>query len=165
MALSRKGGRLRDAGLRFSLGFVGRIVLLVPKSPLRKAQGYAQLHPSIVVFNDLKEQEVLHDRRLVYQRLQENGVPVPTYTVYNAEEAATTTVEESEDYLEINGVRKHVISYLGDFLGYVYRWIDIEIVLSLYRAVQCVIQDETKLDYIWVWVYAEGIWVIRNGRV
>ena len=73
--------------------------------PLRKAQGYAQLHPSIVVFNDLKEQEVLHDRRLVYQRLQENGVPVPTYTVYNAEEAATTTVEESEDYLEINGVR------------------------------------------------------------
>ena len=73
--------------------------------PLHKAQGYAQLHPSIVVFNDLKEQEVLHDRRLVYQRLQENGVPVPTYTVYNAEEAATTTVEESEDYLEINGVR------------------------------------------------------------
>jgi hypothetical protein len=27
--------------------------------PLHKAQGYAQLHPSIVVFNDLKEQEVL----------------------------------------------------------------------------------------------------------
>ncbi len=73
--------------------------------PLHKAQRYAQLHPSIVVFNDLQEQEVLLDRRLVYRRLQENGVPVPTYTVYNAEEAASTTVDESEDYLEINGVR------------------------------------------------------------
>ena len=73
--------------------------------PLHKAQSYARLHPLVAVFNDLEQQEVLHDRRLVYQRLQENGVPVPTYTVYNAEQAASTTVDESEDYLEINGVR------------------------------------------------------------
>ena len=42
--------------------------------------------------NDLKKQEMLFDRRVTYRMLEEVGVPVPHYTVFNAEDAATTTV-------------------------------------------------------------------------
>ena len=72
--------------------------------PLDKAQDYAALRKPYVL-NDLHQQEDLFDRRIVYRTLEEHGVPVPAYQIYNAEDAATTTVDEAEDYLEINGVR------------------------------------------------------------
>ena len=72
--------------------------------PLHKAQDYAKLRQPIV-FNDLQKQELLFDRRLVYSLLESVGIPVPTYTVYNAEDAGSTVVDEAEDYLEVNGVR------------------------------------------------------------
>ena len=72
--------------------------------PLHKAQAYTALRRPLVL-NDLKKQEMLFDRRVTYRMLEEVGVPVPHYTVFNAEDAATTTVDEAEDYLEINSVR------------------------------------------------------------
>ena len=63
--------------------------------PLHKAQEYAALRGPLVL-NDLKQQEVLFDRRATYRALEEVGVPVPTYTVFNAENAASTTVIEEE---------------------------------------------------------------------
>ncbi len=57
--------------------------------PLRKVQQYAALRKPVVL-NDLKKQEMLFDRRLVYRTLEECGVPVPTYTVFNAEDASDT---------------------------------------------------------------------------
>lgn len=71
--------------------------------PLQKAQSYAALRKPVVL-NDLHKQEILFDRRATYRMLEESGVPVPTYAVFNAEDAATTSVREEEDYLELNGV-------------------------------------------------------------
>ena len=76
---------------------------------MRKVQQYAALRKPVVL-NDLKKQEMLFDRRLVYRTLEECGVPVPTYTVFNAEDAAETVVDEAEDYLEINKVRVQPLS-------------------------------------------------------
>ena len=72
--------------------------------PLHKAQAYAALRKPFVL-NDLHQQEELFDRRIVYRKLEEMGVPVPAYTIFNAEDADASHVDESEDYLEINGVR------------------------------------------------------------
>lgn len=64
--------------------------------PLHKAQAYQQLRRPLV-FNDLQQQEILFDRRLVYSTLEQHGVPVPTYTVYDAAHADTTVVDEAEE--------------------------------------------------------------------
>ena len=68
--------------------------------PLQKAQQYVTLRRPLV-FNDLDKQELLFDRRDTYRILEEQGVPVPTYAIFNAGEA--NDIDEQEEYLEING--------------------------------------------------------------
>ena len=46
--------------------------------PLHKAQAYAALRKPFVL-NDLHQQEELFDRRIVYRKLEEMGVPVPAF--------------------------------------------------------------------------------------
>ncbi|KAG8470288.1 hypothetical protein KFE25_008709 [Diacronema lutheri] len=70
--------------------------------PLDKAIAYARLRKPFV-FNDLDKQKWLFDRRKIYELLLGAGVPVPRHVVLNADEQ--NEVEESEDYLQINGVR------------------------------------------------------------
>ena len=70
--------------------------------PLQKAAAYAELRRPLV-FNDLSRQEMLFDRRMVYQILEESGVPVPKYTVLDP--SRDNVVDEQEDYLEVNGCR------------------------------------------------------------
>ncbi|KAJ1633278.1 histidine phosphatase superfamily-domain-containing protein [Pavlovales sp. CCMP2436] len=70
--------------------------------PLDKAIAYVSLRKPFV-FNDLDKQKWLFDRRQIYKLLSEAGVPVAKHVVMNAGEA--NEVEESEDYLEVNGVR------------------------------------------------------------
>ena len=70
--------------------------------PLHKAKAYVKLRKPFV-FNDLNKQEWLFDRRTVYSMLAQQGVPVPKHVVLNAD--VYNTVDEQEDYLEVNGVR------------------------------------------------------------
>ena len=70
--------------------------------PLQKAQEYVALRRPLV-FNDLQKQELLFDRRDTYRILQESDVPVPKHAVLNADE--DNTIDEQEEYLEINGKR------------------------------------------------------------
>ena len=72
--------------------------------PLQKAQAYVALRKPFA-FNDLSKQGLLFDRREFYRTLQETGVPVPHFTVFDASRGADNVVDEQEDYLEINGVR------------------------------------------------------------
>ena len=72
--------------------------------PLQKAQAYVALRKPFA-FNDLSKQGLLFDRREFYRTLQEIGVPVPHFTVFDASRGADNVVDEQEDYLEINGVR------------------------------------------------------------
>ena len=72
--------------------------------PLRKAQAYAALRRPHV-FNDLEKQELLFDRRRVYAILKSVGIPTPTYVVYDASSDPLPTVNDSDEWIEINGVR------------------------------------------------------------
>ena len=72
--------------------------------PLRKAQAYAALRRPHV-FNDLEKQELLFDRRRVYTILKSVGVPTPKYVVFDAASDPSPTVNDSDEWLEINGVR------------------------------------------------------------
>ena len=65
--------------------------------PLQKAQQYVTLRRPLV-FNDLDKQELLFDRRDTYRILEEQGVPVPNYAIFNADEA--NDIDEQEEYLE-----------------------------------------------------------------
>jgi inositol hexakisphosphate/diphosphoinositol-pentakisphosphate kinase len=71
--------------------------------PLRKAQAYASLRRPHV-FNNLEKQELLFDRRRVYAILESVGVPVPKHVCFDASDKSTT-VEDSDEWLQINGVR------------------------------------------------------------
>ena len=48
---------------------------------------------------------MLFDRRITYRTLQEVGVPVPKYVIFNAGVTDESKVKEEEDYLEVDGVR------------------------------------------------------------
>ena len=104
VATPDRHGRLAGSHPMRLCPFAALIAFFSDGFPLRKAQDYARLHPHMLVFNDLLKQEVLFDRREVYRYLEAAAVPVPTYTVYNPEDHPH--VDESEDYLEINGVRR-----------------------------------------------------------
>jgi len=73
-------------------------------SPCRDARRYAALRRPYV-FNNLHKQELLFDRRKVYALLESIGVKVPKYVCYDAADAATTVVDDNDEYLCINGVR------------------------------------------------------------
>ncbi|TYZ62556.1 hypothetical protein PybrP1_004757 [[Pythium] brassicae (nom. inval.)] len=75
--------------------------------PLDKAQAYVALRNPVVV-NALDPQYLLMDRRDVYRVLQEHNVSTPRYVVVNRDGyrgAPDSVVVESEDFLEVDGVR------------------------------------------------------------
>lgn len=75
--------------------------------PLEKAKAYVALRNPVVV-NDLGPQNLLMDRRDVYRILQEHKVSTPRHVVVNRDGyrgAPRSEVIESEDYLEVDGVR------------------------------------------------------------
>ncbi|XP_065883537.1 inositol hexakisphosphate and diphosphoinositol-pentakisphosphate kinase 2-like isoform X2 [Dysidea avara] len=75
----------------FSVGF-----------PLGKAVKYAKLRKPLLI-NDLESQYDLLDRRIIYKKLKEAGVPVPEYAVLSRNEDGITdsTWDEQEDVLTI----------------------------------------------------------------
>ncbi|XP_020573009.1 inositol hexakisphosphate and diphosphoinositol-pentakisphosphate kinase 2-like isoform X2 [Phalaenopsis equestris] len=74
--------------------------------PLKKAEAYAELRKPFLV-NELKPQYLLHDRRKVYERLEEFGVPVPNYALVNREFSYQELdyFFEHEDFVEVHGKR------------------------------------------------------------
>eukprot|EP00249_Psilotum_nudum_P017504 c26356_g1_i1 orf=1564-3798(-) len=74
--------------------------------PLEKAEAYAALRKPYLV-NELKLQHLLRDRRKVYARLQECGIPIPSYALVNREYPYQNVdyLVEEEDYIEIQGKR------------------------------------------------------------
>ncbi|CAM6083123.1 unnamed protein product [Calypogeia fissa] len=74
--------------------------------PLEKAEAYAELRKPFLV-NELKSQHVLHDRRKVYNILEEYGIPIPTYALVNRDypDQELDYFIEEEDYVEVHGKR------------------------------------------------------------
>ncbi|KAG0464916.1 hypothetical protein HPP92_019080 [Vanilla planifolia] len=74
--------------------------------PLQKAEAYAALRKPFLV-NELEPQYLLHDRRKVYERLDEFGVPVPNYASVNREHSYQELdyFVEQEDFVEVHGKR------------------------------------------------------------
>ena len=81
----------------------GLIAFFSTGFPLRKVQAYAALRRPHV-FNDLEKQEWLFDRRRVYTILKSIDVPTPKFVFYDATDPSTTFVD-SDEWLEVNGVR------------------------------------------------------------
>lgn len=76
--------------------------------PLHKAQDYVNLHHPIVL-NDVTKQELLLDRRKVYQVLQQNNIPLPNHVFVNRDNPSNNIendqVLEYEDYIQVRDVR------------------------------------------------------------
>mmetsp|Transcript_9745 Transcript_9745/g.33689 ORF Transcript_9745/g.33689 Transcript_9745/m.33689 type:complete len:1217 (+) Transcript_9745:54-3704(+) len=77
--------------------------------PLEKAKAYEALVKPFVL-NDLRKQDVLRDRRLVYKTLQAAGVPMPRHVCMSRDWEETggvppQTFEEFDDYIIVNGTR------------------------------------------------------------
>ncbi|OQR86962.1 inositol hexakisphosphate and diphosphoinositol-pentakisphosphate kinase [Achlya hypogyna] len=72
--------------------------------PLEKAEQYVQLRRPVLV-NDLSMQHVLFDRRKVYEVLIRNGVNVPRHAIVNRDGPTPDVLEESENYVIVNGVQ------------------------------------------------------------
>ncbi|KAK9799737.1 hypothetical protein WJX73_006464 [Symbiochloris irregularis] len=76
--------------------------------PLAKAQKYAALRKPYLI-NDMQLQDLLLDRRRVYQTLQDSGIPVPNHIKINREglrpDEDPPGFVETEDYVELDGVK------------------------------------------------------------
>ncbi|KAK9865899.1 hypothetical protein WJX84_000442 [Apatococcus fuscideae] len=76
--------------------------------PLSKAQKYAALRKPYLI-NDMSMQDILLDRRRVYRKLMESGIPVPTHIIIDrdglAENENPEGFIETEDYVEFQGVK------------------------------------------------------------
>jgi len=83
--------------------------------PLEKASEYADLH-NPVILNDLKMQEVMKDRRQVYDLLQQSGIDVPRHIFINLDGYVSTGIGagngkneteliECDDHIEVNGIQ------------------------------------------------------------
>ncbi|ETV93146.1 hypothetical protein H310_12755 [Aphanomyces invadans] len=72
--------------------------------PLAKAESYVHLRRPVLV-NDLSMQHVLFDRRKVYEVLIRNGVNVPRHAIVNRDCPNPDILEESENYVIVNGVQ------------------------------------------------------------
>jgi len=81
--------------------------------PLEKTREYAALH-NPVILNDLKMQDVMKDRRKVYDLLQQSGIDVPRHVFLNLDGYVSTgmgagngknetELEEFDDHIEVNG--------------------------------------------------------------
>ncbi|KAL8475614.1 hypothetical protein ACS0TY_028323 [Phlomoides rotata] len=74
--------------------------------PLEKAEAYAALRKPFLV-NELAQQHLLHDRRVVYEKLAMFGINVPRYALVNREfpnQELDYFVEE-EDFVEVHNNR------------------------------------------------------------
>ncbi|KAK4281036.1 hypothetical protein QN277_012576 [Acacia crassicarpa] len=74
--------------------------------PLEKAEAYAALRKPYLV-NELDPQHLLHDRRMVYERLEMFGIPVPEYALVHRDfpcQELDYFIEE-DDFVEIRGRR------------------------------------------------------------
>ncbi|CAK0787238.1 hypothetical protein CVIRNUC_010454 [Coccomyxa viridis] len=76
--------------------------------PLAKAQKYAALKKPYLI-NDMVMQDVLLDRRRVYAKLKESGIPVPNHICVNRDDLPEGQdpegFVETEDYVEVDGVQ------------------------------------------------------------
>ncbi|KAG7675237.1 hypothetical protein Ndes2526B_g08103 [Nannochloris sp. 'desiccata'] len=77
--------------------------------PLKKAQAYAALRKPYLV-NDVFSQDILLDRRKVYRKLAESGIPCPYHIIVDRDNLAEGETDpsgfvEHEDYVELNGMR------------------------------------------------------------
>ncbi|KAL0037051.1 hypothetical protein WJX77_010637 [Trebouxia sp. C0004] len=77
--------------------------------PLKKAQQYAALRKPYLI-NDMLMQDILLDRRKVYQQLQKSGIPVPLHIIVDRDSLSGDQKDpegfvETEDYVELNGVQ------------------------------------------------------------
>ena len=85
--------------------------------PLKKAMAYVELRKPLIL-NDLEMQELLQDRRRVYDLLEASGIDVPRH-VYLSRDGFVSTgsgdgngkrdpeVMEFDDHIEVNGVTIH----------------------------------------------------------
>ena len=85
--------------------------------PLRKAMDYVELRKPLIL-NDLGMQELMQDRRRVYDLLEASGIDVPRH-VYLTKDGYVSTgtgdgngardqeVQEFDDHIEVNGVVIH----------------------------------------------------------
>ncbi|XP_069103009.1 inositol hexakisphosphate and diphosphoinositol-pentakisphosphate kinase 2-like [Argopecten irradians] len=76
--------------------------------PLDKAIAYKNLRKPYIV-NDLEAQKVLLDRRLVYEKLEAEGIIHPRYAILDREGNGTAKCQytDAEDCIEVNGVVFH----------------------------------------------------------
>ncbi|ETW09794.1 hypothetical protein, variant [Aphanomyces invadans] len=75
--------------------------------PLEKAMEYVELRQPIVV-NDLSKQYLLMDRRDVYRVLEDHDIPTPRHIFVDRDNGREEgNFIESEDYVELDGVRIH----------------------------------------------------------
>ena len=77
--------------------------------PLKKAQAYAALRKPYLV-NDVFSQDILLDRRQVYRKLSESGIPTPFHIIVDRKNLPPGQTDpsgfiEHEDYVELDGVR------------------------------------------------------------
>lgn len=77
--------------------------------PLAKAQAYVKLRRPYLI-NDVFAQDILLDRRKVYQRLIEAGIPVPQHIIIDRDGLPEGQEDpegfvEGEDFVELNGAR------------------------------------------------------------
>jgi len=70
--------------------------------PLKKALEYVQLRRPFLI-NDLKFQEVLLDRHMVYSVLQQHDIPVPRYAAVRRDRETVPSVIVEEDSIFVNG--------------------------------------------------------------
>ena len=77
--------------------------------PLKKAQAYVALRKPYLV-NDIFSQDILLDRRRVYRKLAESGIPTPFHIIVDRDDLPPGQTDppgfiEHEDYVELKGVR------------------------------------------------------------
>ncbi|KAI8107858.1 hypothetical protein M9435_002885 [Picochlorum sp. BPE23] len=77
--------------------------------PLNKAQKYVNLRKPYLI-NDVFSQDILLDRRKVYRRLVEAGIPVPYHIIVDRDDLPEgrndpESFVEGEDFVELDGVR------------------------------------------------------------
>jgi inositol hexakisphosphate/diphosphoinositol-pentakisphosphate kinase len=85
--------------------------------PLAKAKAYVKLRKPFIL-NDLEAQELLKDRRKVYDLLEASGIDVPRHVYLSKDDYISTgkgdgngakdrEVVECDDHIEINGMSMH----------------------------------------------------------
>jgi glutathione synthase/RimK-type ligase-like ATP-grasp enzyme len=73
--------------------------------PTEKALEYVKLRKPFML-NDLEKDEILKDRRRIYELLQKEGINVPVHVYCERDDSdKTNVVEEFDEYIVVNGVQ------------------------------------------------------------